>query len=154
MAIANEGGGGGVTRCFGADVSVTVTSVTKAASRLFMVVAPASTGASYKAVVFDDLAAISVMCMTADAVNQLRQWCIAGLAEMIEAAADSVTADIAQIITCPPPEAMPDPDSEVTERTIDPRLDVSLKLDSLTAWGKPLIEAWLATARANAPTAA
>jgi hypothetical protein len=66
----------------------------------------------------------------------------------------TVTAEVAQIITCPPPELLPEPDTSVTVRITDPRLDVSQKLDSLTAWGREWFANPLAAVPARAPTAA
>jgi hypothetical protein len=137
MSTANEVEVSGGTRCFGANVTITADAAGALVARVFVVIEPAIDAGrdSHKAIVFDDHVAISVLCITAEDVRRLQQWSTAGQARMVVAGASTVTPEVAQIITCPPPDSL-GPEAAVSDRLTDPRLDVSEKLDRLTEWAR------------------
>jgi hypothetical protein len=147
MSTGNEGqvSGDGGTRCFGADVSTSVTSAPLA----FMIVA--NDGAcldgqsyAYKAIIFDDRTAIAVRCITADDAARLRTARNAGTASVTEPSPGDIAA-VATIITCPP--VAPGGTTAAYEA------EVQQRLDQLTDWAELLFDAAPAKTPA-APSAA
>jgi hypothetical protein len=116
-------------------VTITAAMAARVVPRMFVVIPPDTVETFHKAIVFDNDTAISVMCITAADVTQLRQWAATGQVRLRETDRSTLTDLVAKIITCPPPENLM-PENLVTDRETDPRLDVSEKLDSLSAWAQ------------------